>query len=104
MNSIKENDVLIPLLNFTFEFLETSNGKLVDASKFDIRSFELDQSETDEREIQWLLVHLYYLCLKHLPTVTKGWWIDTKKRIKGPVESWTERFVSTIWDSTISTC
>lgn len=26
--------------------------------------------------------------------MTKGWWIDTKKRVKGPVEAWTEKFVS----------
>ena len=67
---------------------------MVDASKFDIRSFELDQSESAEKEIQWLLVHLYFLCLRHLANMTKSWWLDTKKRIKGPVESWTEKFVS----------
>ncbi|KAF9890319.1 hypothetical protein FE257_005985 [Aspergillus nanangensis] len=92
--SIKENDVLIPLLEFMFDFLQKSHGKMVDASKFDIRSFELDQSETPEQDIQWLLVHLYFLCLKHLANMTKNWWLDTKKRIKGPVETWTERYVS----------
>lgn len=62
-------------------------------SKFDIRSFEPDQSDTAEKETQWLLVHLYFLSLKHLANMTKSWWIDTKKRIKGPVEAWTEKFV-----------
>lgn len=81
-----------------FDFLQQSHNKLVDASKFDIRSFEPDQSETQEKEIQWLLVHLYFLCLKHLGNMTKNWWLDTKKRIKGPVETWTERFVSLFLD------
>ncbi|KAJ6116928.1 hypothetical protein N7512_006653 [Penicillium capsulatum] len=92
--NIKENNVLIPLLEFTFEFLQKSQGKLVDASRLDVQSFEPDQSESAERETQWLLVHLYYLCLRHLANMTKSWWIDTKKRIKGPVEVWTEKFVS----------
>jgi hypothetical protein len=101
VSSIKDNDVLIPLLEFTFDFLQKSHQKLVDASKFDIRSFELDQSETQEKEVEWLLVHLYFLCLKYLANATKSWWIDTKKRIKGPVESWTEKYVS-VWNDLCS--
>ncbi|QMW42979.1 hypothetical protein AFCA_007199 [Aspergillus flavus] len=94
VSSIKENDVLIPLLEFTFDFLQQSHQKMVDASKFDIRSFELDQSDSQEKEIQWLLVHLYFLCLKYLANMTKSWWIDAKKRTKGPVEAWTEKYIS----------
>ncbi|GAB1193625.1 hypothetical protein APSETT444_002846 [Aspergillus pseudonomiae] len=94
VSSIKENDVLIPLLEFTFDFLQQSHQKMVDASKFVIRSFELDQSESQEKEIQWLLVHLYFLCLRYLANMTKSWWIDTKKRTKGPVEAWTEKYIS----------
>lgn len=93
-SNVKENNVLVPLLEFTCEFLQKSQGKLVDASKFDVESFEPDQSDSAERETQWLLVHLYYLCLRHLANMTKNWWIDTKKRIKGPLEAWTEKFVS----------
>lgn len=92
--NIKENNVLIPLLKFTFDFLQKSQGKLVDASKFDLQFFEPDQSESAEKEIQWLLVNLYYLSLTHLANMTKNWWIDTQKRIKGPVEAWTEKYVS----------
>lgn len=79
-----------------FDFLQQSHGKIVDASKFDIRNFEPDQSETAEKETQWLLIHLYFLCLRHMANVTKNWWIDTKKRTKGPVEAWTEKYVSNI--------
>ncbi|KAJ5167135.1 uncharacterized protein N7482_005916 [Penicillium canariense] len=92
--NIKENNVLIPLLEFTFDFLQKSHGKIVDASKLDVQNFEPDQSENAEKETQWLLVHLYYLCLRHLANMTKNWWIDTKKRIKGPVESWSEKYIS----------
>lgn len=92
--NIKENNILIPLLEFMFKFLQKSQNKIVDASKIEVRSFEPDSSESAEKEIQWLLVHLYYLCLKHLANMTKNWWIDTQKRIKGPVESWSEKHVS----------
>lgn len=95
VTDIKEYKILEPLLEFIFDFLlKSHDGKLVDASKFDVRSFEPDQSATVEKETQWLLVHLYYLSLRHLANPTKSWWIDTKKRIKGPVESWTEKFIS----------
>ena len=94
MSDIKENGVLEPLLEFTFDFLLQSNaGKLVSGSKFDIRSFEPGKSDTIEKETQWALIHLYYLSLRHLANPTKSWWIDTSKRIKGPVEGWTEKFV-----------
>ncbi|KAI9370806.1 hypothetical protein BJX61DRAFT_513943 [Aspergillus egyptiacus] len=93
-SNLKEHDVLPSLLEFMFDFLQKAHGKLVDASKVDIRSFGLDQSENYEKEIQWLLIHLYYLCLKHLANLTKSWWLDSKKRIKGPVETWTEKFIS----------
>ena len=89
---IKEHGALNPLLEFTFEFLE-KGGKLIDASKFKVKTFELDESESSEKEIQWLLVHLYFLSLKHLPILTKSWWLDSKKKIKGLVEAWTEKYV-----------
>ncbi|KAJ5676843.1 uncharacterized protein N7477_002476 [Penicillium maclennaniae] len=92
--SIKENDILVPLLEFTFDFLQKSHGRIADASKFNVLSFEPDQSESAEKETEWLLIHLYYLCLRHLANMTKNWWIDTKKRIKGPVEAWTEKYIS----------
>ncbi|KAL3475905.1 hypothetical protein BJX99DRAFT_228829 [Aspergillus californicus] len=92
--NIKEHDVLPSLLEFMFDFLQKGHGKLVDASRLDLQSFGLDQSETYEKEIQWLLVHLYYLCLKHLANLTKAWWLDAKKRIKGPAETWTEKYIS----------
>lgn len=85
---------MVPLLEFTFDFLQKAHGKIIDPTKFDIQSFQPDESENAEKETQWLLVHLYYLCLRHLANMTKNWWIDTKKRVKGPEEGWTERYVS----------
>ncbi|KAF4985503.1 hypothetical protein F66182_16923, partial [Fusarium sp. NRRL 66182] len=91
--NIKEHQILAPLLEFTFDFLQKSHGKLVDASRFEIRSWE-PTDEPSERDTQWLLIHLYYLSLKHLSLLTKNWWIDSKKRIKGPVETWTQKYIT----------
>ncbi|OJD26972.1 hypothetical protein ACJ73_01642 [Blastomyces percursus] len=94
VSNIKENNCLNPLLEFMFDFLQHQHGKLVDASKFDIRSFNLDESDPPQKETQCMLVHLYYLCLKYLPNLTKVWWTDSKKRVKGQVEAWTEKYIS----------
>jgi hypothetical protein len=49
----------------------------------------------DERNLEWLLVHLWYMCLKYAPTLAKNWWIDCKSRqIRITVESWTEKYFS----------
>lgn len=90
---MKENAHLGDLLEFATDFLKIASGKPVDARKFDSTSFEPDKEELVEREIQWLLIHLYYLSLHHLPNLTKAWWIDSKKRVKGPIESWTQKYV-----------
>lgn len=94
--NIKEHECLSPLLEFMFGFLQDRRDKLVDASKFPIRSFTIDQSESPEKETQWLLVHLYYLCLKYLPNLTRAWWMDSKKRLKGPIEAWTQKYVGSL--------
>ncbi|WEW54912.1 hypothetical protein PRK78_000339 [Emydomyces testavorans] len=92
--NIIEISCLDPLLDFMFDFLQSSQGKLVDASRFNIRSFELDESESPEKETQWLLTHVYYLCLRYLPKLTKDWWLNSKNRVKGPVEAWTQKYIS----------
>lgn len=92
--NIKEHECLPPLLEFMFDFLQGQRDKPIDASKFAIRTFEPEQSESVEKETQCLLMHLYYLCLRYLPNLTKAWWMDSKKRVKGPIETWTEKYVS----------
>lgn len=94
VNHIKESKILEPLLEFTFEFLANGHDKLINVSKFSIDKFELDQSESSEKEAQWLAVHLYFLTLKYLPNHAKAWWIDSKKQIKGMIESWTQKYIS----------
>ncbi|KAF2807951.1 uncharacterized protein BDZ99DRAFT_420629 [Mytilinidion resinicola] len=91
---IKEGDYLPGLLDFTFDFLGHARGKPVDVGKLDVTTYTPDM-EPPERDSQWLLTHIYYLCLTHMPSLAKTWWIDCKSRQKViAVESWTEKFIS----------
>ncbi|KAJ9649033.1 hypothetical protein H2199_000946 [Coniosporium tulheliwenetii] len=94
VENIKDGDYVAGLLDFMSDFLGHAKGKPVDVSKFDITTYRPDE-ESPEKDTQWLLTHLYYLCLKHLPALTKVWWIDCKSRQKVlAVETWTEKFIS----------
>ncbi|KAK3077677.1 hypothetical protein LTS18_009596, partial [Coniosporium uncinatum] len=92
---VKEDGNLPGLLDFVTDFLGHSRGKPVDVSKFSIAAYTADAVESPLRDAQYLLTHLYYLCLKHLPSLTKTWWIECKSRQKViAVETWTEKYIS----------
>ncbi|KAI9674183.1 MAG: hypothetical protein M1817_002001 [Caeruleum heppii] len=95
VENIKDGGYLKGLLDFTFDFLGHDRGKPVDATRFTVTSYDLDVEDLPERDAQWLLCHLYYLCLKHLPSLTKAWWVDCPRRQKVlSIESWTEKYLS----------
>jgi len=94
VQDIKENSNLPPLLDFICEILRIPSGKPVDATRFEIKSYTLDAQESLEKEAQWLSMHLYYLCLRRLPSLVKDWFIEQKNRIKTPLESWTQKHFS----------
>jgi hypothetical protein len=91
---IREGEYLPGLLNFTFDFLGHAHNKPVDVSKLDITTYEAD-IEPPKKDLQWLLTHLYFLCLKHVPSLTKSWFISCKSRATVvTLEPWTEKAIS----------
>ena len=93
VDHIKEGEYLPGLLNFMFDFLGHAHNKPADISKLDVTSYTPD-IELPRRDAQWLLTHIYYLCLLHVPSLTKSWYIDCKSRpIVVTLEPWTEKFV-----------
>lgn len=93
--NIKSGAYLDGLLVFIFDFLGHSKNKPVDASRFEITSYTPDMEESPQKDTQWLLVHLYYLALRHLPTLSKSWWMGCQNRQTVlAVETWTEKYVS----------
>jgi hypothetical protein len=94
IDHIKEGEYLLGLLNFTFDFLGHAHNKPADVSKLDVTTYEPDL-ESPKRDLQWLLTHLYFQCLRHVPSLTKAWFIDCKSRATVvTLEPWTEKFVS----------
>ena len=102
VENMKEAGHLSDFLDFTFDFLGHSKGRPLDVSKFDIASYNTTTMEDSPyKDTQWLLTHLYYLCLMHFPTLSKTWWIDCKARQKViSVESWTSKFIAPLVIST----
>ncbi|TLD35213.1 RING zinc finger protein-like protein [Venturia nashicola] len=95
IEGMKEGEYVTKFLDFAFDFLGHGEGRPVDVSKVDIVSYTPDTVDSPIKDTEWLLTHLYYLCLCHLPSISKTWWIECKSRPKyQSVESWTSRFVS----------
>lgn len=95
IEQLKEGAYLPGLLSFTFDFLGHTRGRPVDASKFDVREYVPDTEPSPERDVQWLLAHLYYLGLMHVPSLVKSYYLDIRSRQTSlAVESWTAKYIS----------
>jgi E3 ubiquitin-protein ligase listerin len=97
---LKSEGCISPLLEFIFDTL-THTGNRQSISGFDsamIRSYNMWQatdSESNERNLNWLLANLYYLSLRFAPSLVKSWWVDCKsKQMKLAVEALTRKTFS----------
>ena len=94
---IKDGSYLKGLMGFTFDQLITRRPRPVDASRFLVDRFDLHEEDSPDREFHWLLCHIYYLCLLHLPLMSRAWWRDdTSRQLQRPVEEWTGKYVSSL--------
>ena len=79
-----------------------SAGKPLDIERRGLtnKSFEYDvwdpMVDTDpEREMQWLLVDLWFMCLKYTPDLAKTWFLSLKsKQTTLAITTWTEKYFS----------
>lgn len=101
--NLKEGDYIPALLDLTFVLLGHDRGRPVDVSKYDITRYDYSSLEDDlgnaelsaEKRMQWLLTHLFYLCLTHLPSLTKAHFLTISSRQTSlAVESWTAKFIA----------
>lgn len=59
---------------------------------YDIR---LAEAEADERDMHWLMVRVYFLCLKYVPELFKSWFINCRsKQTRIAVEGWMTKYFS----------
>lgn len=95
--NIKDGTYLKRFLDLAFDYLIDSRVKPVDASQFNIDIYEPGIEDIPEKDAEWLITHIYYLCCRNLPTLCRAWWRDECSRNLGKrIESWTEKFVGAI--------
>ena len=93
--ALKEGTYLQEFLSFTLNILITARSHPIDASKFDIETYTPNTSESPEQETHWLLIHLYYLSLRYVPSLSKEWWRDNAPRqLNIAAETWTQKYIS----------
>ncbi|KAK6852810.1 hypothetical protein PG995_011361 [Apiospora arundinis] len=101
---LKSENYIGPLMEFTFDVLghSAANGLNLDKENLTaehITSYDIKLAETEleEKNMQWLLVHLFYLVLKYVPGLFKAWYIDCRsKQTKIAVEGWVAKYFSPI--------
>ena len=99
---LKADGCLAPLLEFMFDVLGHSAAHALKLDKAKLGSEQIKEydiklaaSETEEKSMQWLLVHLFYLTLKYIPGLFRSWYIDCRsKQTRIAVEAWTTKFFS----------
>ncbi|KAI0392981.1 hypothetical protein F5Y17DRAFT_330918 [Xylariaceae sp. FL0594] len=102
--NLKAENYVGPLMEFIFDVLGLSaaQGLSLGRAGFTsehIRHYDLKQaeSESEERKMQWLLIHLFYLVLKYVPGLFKTWYIDCRsKQTRVSVQAWMARYFSPI--------
>lgn len=93
-SDIKDAHVLPKLLEVVCDICRVTTSRPLDASKFDLEKFALGSDEMDEKEELRLTMHLYYCSLLYLPSLTRGWFLEQKNRVKMPLEGWTQKYFS----------
>ncbi|KAJ8061848.1 hypothetical protein OCU04_009640 [Sclerotinia nivalis] len=99
-NHLQSENCIGSFLTFLFDVLGHSGGVPLNLEKahFDesyIRKYDtsLADAEPNERNMQWLLIHLYHLCLKHTGDLAKNWFSGCQsKQTRQAVETWTEKY------------
>jgi len=100
LKHLQSENCIGSFLTFLFDVLGHSEGRPfdLDRANFDesyIRSYDLKlaEAETNERNMQWLLIHLYHLSLKHTADLVKNWFSACQsKQTRMAVEAWTEKY------------
>jgi hypothetical protein len=98
--NLKADGCVAPLLDFMFDVLGHSAAHPLRLDKVrlgveQIKDYDvkLADSENEEKSMQWLLVHLFYLALKFVPGLFRAWYIDCRsKQTRIAVESWTTKY------------
>jgi hypothetical protein len=99
---LKASASLEPLMDFMFDVLGHSAARPLGLDRAGITSEHIHaydvktaDGEPDERNMHWLLIHLFYLSMKYLPGLFKTWFLNCRsKQTKVAVEAWMTKYFS----------
>ncbi|MCJ1473647.1 hypothetical protein MMC13_002298 [Lambiella insularis] len=92
---IKEGTYLNHFLTFASDYLIGSRAKPIDGSRYSPETYSASLEDDPEKDTTALILHVYYLCLKNLPTLSKSWWRDAcSRQLQKPTGAWTEKYIS----------
>ncbi|KAF5012835.1 hypothetical protein FDECE_1124 [Fusarium decemcellulare] len=100
--NLKTGNYVAPLLDFMFDVLGHSAAHPLKLEKVNLTTehihdydVKLAEAEPEEKNMQWLLVHLFYLIHKFSPGLFRAWYTDCRsKQTRIAVESWTTKYFS----------
>ena len=101
---IKSQNILHSLLDFTFDVLGHSAANPLNLDKEGLTqnlikryNVKVAESEQEEKNMHWLLVHLCYMTLKYLPGLFRTWYLNCEsKQTKNAVKAWTTKYLSSM--------
>ncbi|KIL95485.1 hypothetical protein FAVG1_00222 [Fusarium avenaceum] len=100
--NLKQDNYVAPLLDFMFDVLGHSAAHPLKLEKINLTSehirdydVKLAESEPEEKNMQWLLVHIFYLLHKYNPGLFRAWYMECRsKQTRIAVETWTAKYFS----------
>lgn len=101
-NNLKTHGAINPLMEFMFDVLGHSAASPLNLEREgltpdDIQDYNLKiaDSLSEEKNMHWLLVHLFYLTLKFTPGLFKAWYLDCRsKQTRIAIEPWMTKYFS----------
>lgn len=99
---LKTHGAMEPLMQFMFDVLGHSAASPINLDREgltidDIQEYDIKIADSlpEEKNMHWLLVHLFYLTLKFAPGLFKAWFLDCRsKQTKIAIEPWMTKYFS----------
>lgn len=99
---LKTHGAMEPLMQFMFDVLGHSAASPINLDKEgltidEIQNYDIKIADSlpEEKNMHWLLVHLFYLTLKFAPGLFKVWFLDCRsKQTKIAIEPWMTKYFS----------
>lgn len=103
-DGLRADEALVPLMDFMFDVLghTIANPINIDKEGFTVDNIEnydvqVADSMMEERNMHWLLIHLFFKTLQFVPGLFKAWFLNCKsKPTKIVIEAWIQKYFSPI--------